>query len=66
MLKDLSIDKKALFVTADLEETVALSARNIQGISVVTAGGINVLDLVGHDKLVITKAAIEKVEEVLG
>ena len=66
VLKDLSIDKKALIVTADLDETVALSARNIPGISVVTASGINVLDLVGHDKLVMTKAAVEKIEEVLG
>ncbi|EGQ24689.1 50S ribosomal protein L4 [Mammaliicoccus sciuri] len=66
VLEDLSITKKALFVTADLEETVALSARNIPGVSVVTANGINVLDLVGHDQLVMTKAAVEKVEEVLG
>lgn len=66
VLENLSINKKALFVTADLEETVALSARNIPGISVVTANGINVLDLVGHDQLVMTKAAVEKVEEVLG
>jgi large subunit ribosomal protein L4 len=45
---------------------VALSARNIPGISVVTATGINVLDLIGHDKLVMTKAAVQKIEEVLG
>lgn len=66
VLEDLSITKKALFVTADLEETVALSARNLPGISVITANGINVLDLVGHDQLVMTKAAVQKVEEVLG
>ncbi len=66
VLADLSINKKALIVTADLDETVALSARNIPGISVVTATGINVLDLIGHDKLVMTKAAVQKIEEVLG
>lgn len=66
VLKDLSINKKALFVTADLDEAVALSARNIPGISVVTANGVNVLDLIGHDKLVITKDAVQKIEEVLG
>lgn len=66
VLKDLSIEKKALFVTADLDEAVALSARNIPGISVVTANGINVLDLIGHDQLVITKDAVQKIEEVLG
>ncbi|WP_144512676.1 50S ribosomal protein L4 [Bacillus sp. FJAT-22090] len=66
VLSNLSIDKKALFVTADLDETVALAARNIPGITVVSATGINVLDLVGHEKLVLTKSAVEKVEEVLG
>ena len=66
VLQDLSINKKALIVTADLDETVALSARNIPGISVITAAGVNILDLVGHEKLVLTKAAVEKIEEVLG
>ncbi|MEK3955444.1 large subunit ribosomal protein L4 [Psychrobacillus psychrotolerans] len=66
VLSNLSIDKKALFVTADLDETVALAARNIPGITVVSATGINVLDLIGHNKVVMTKAAVEKVEEVLG
>lgn len=65
-LSNLSINEKALFVTADLDETVALSARNIQGVTVVPADGLNVLDLVAHDKLVMTQAAVEKVEEVLG
>ena len=66
ILKDLSLEKKSLFVTADLDENVALSARNIPGVTVLTANGINVLDLLGHDKVVFTKAAVDKVEEVLG
>ncbi|MFC5540841.1 MAG: 50S ribosomal protein L4 [Bacilli bacterium] len=66
ILNNLKIDSKALFVTADLDENVALSARNIPGVTVITANGINVLDLLGHDKVVFTKAAVEKVEEVLG
>ncbi|SIT87667.1 50S ribosomal protein L4 [Edaphobacillus lindanitolerans] len=66
VMNDLSVGKKALFVTAEPDENVALSARNIPGITVVSANGINVLDLVGHDKLVMTKSAVEKVEEVLG
>lgn len=66
VLTDLSIESKALFVTADLDENLALSARNIQGVTVLTAAGINVLDLVGHDKVVFTQAAVQKVEEVLG
>lgn len=65
VLKGLSIEKKALIVTAGLDENVALSARNIPGITVVSAEGINVLDVLNHDKLIMTKAAVEKVEEVL-
>ena len=66
VLAALEINKKALFVTAEVNENAALSARNIAGVTVVTAEGINVLDLLGHDKVVFTKAAVEKVEEVLG
>ena len=66
VLAALEISKKALFVTAEVNENVALSARNIPGVTVLTASGINVLDLVGHEKVVFTKAAVEKVEEVLG
>lgn len=65
VLNGLSVDNKALVVTADLDENVALSARNIPGVTIVTADGINVLDVVSHDKLIMTKQAVEKVEEVL-
>ncbi|MED4814116.1 50S ribosomal protein L4 [Bacillus atrophaeus] len=65
ILKGLTVEKKALIVTADVNETVSLSARNIPGVTVVQADGINVLDVVNHEKLLITKAAVEKVEEVL-
>ncbi len=64
-LNGLSVNTKALIVTDALDENVALSARNIPGVTVIDAAGLNVLDLVGHDKLIITKAAVEKVEEVL-
>ncbi|WP_062050711.1 50S ribosomal protein L4 [Bacillus sp. JCM 19034] len=65
VLANLSADRKALVVTADYNEQVALSARNIPGVTFVSADGINVLDVLKHDKLVITKGAVEKVEEVL-
>ncbi|MED1205660.1 50S ribosomal protein L4 [Heyndrickxia acidicola] len=66
VLKNLSVGKKALVVTDGSNPNVALSARNIPGITVVEANGINVLDVVSHDKLIVTKAAVEKIEEVLG
>ncbi len=36
-LNNLNIDKKALFVTAELDENVALSARNIPGVTVINS-----------------------------
>ncbi|GAE26037.1 LSU ribosomal protein L4p [Halalkalibacter wakoensis JCM 9140] len=65
VLSSLSADRKALVVTADYNEAVALSARNLPGVTFVTADGVSVLDVLKHDKLVITKDAVEKVEEVL-
>ncbi|TMU83318.1 50S ribosomal protein L4 [Bacillus sp. BHET2] len=65
VLKGLSVNSKTLVVTDGLDENVALSARNIPGVTVVPADGISVLDVLGHDKLVMTKSAVEKVEEVL-
>ena len=64
-LSALSVDSKALIVTANVDENVALSARNIPGVTVLTAEGLNVLDVMHHDRLIITKDAVEKVEEVL-
>jgi len=55
---------KALVVSAEADANLALSARNIPGVKVVDATGINVLDLLHHDAIVITKDAVAKVEEV--
>ncbi|MCA0758410.1 50S ribosomal protein L4 [Paenibacillus sp. N4] len=65
ILNNLKVDRKALVVTANYEDNVALSARNIPGVKFVAADGINVLDVLVHDKLIITKEAVEKVQEVL-
>lgn len=65
VLRNLKVERKALVVAAEYDDNVALSARNIPGIKFVPAEGINVLDVVSHDKLIITKDAVQKVEEVL-
>ncbi|MCY9590697.1 50S ribosomal protein L4 [Paenibacillus chitinolyticus] len=65
ILKNLNVERKALVVAASYEDSVALSARNIPGVKFVVADGINVLDVMVHDKLIITKDAVQKVEEVL-
>ncbi|MFC7394846.1 50S ribosomal protein L4 [Scopulibacillus cellulosilyticus] len=66
ILKNLSADRKALVVTGDFDETVAISARNIPGVLVLTANEVNVLDVVNHDKVILTQDAARKLEEVLG
>ncbi|KJD44491.1 50S ribosomal protein L4 [Paenibacillus terrae] len=65
ILNNLKADRKALVVAPSYDDNVALSARNIPGVKFVSADGINVLDVLGHDKLIITKEAVQKVEEVL-
>ncbi|TJY38867.1 50S ribosomal protein L4 [Cohnella pontilimi] len=64
ILNNLKVARKALVVTADFDNNVALSARNIPGVKFVAAEGINVLDVMVHDQLIITKDAVAKVEEV--
>ncbi|WP_123042130.1 50S ribosomal protein L4 [Cohnella candidum] len=64
ILNNLKVGRKALVVTADFDNNVALSARNIPGVKFVAADGINVLDVMVHDQLIITKDAVAKVEEV--
>lgn len=56
---------KPLIVTANPEEMVIKSARNIPGTMILASDGLNVYDILAHDNLVITKDAVSKVEEVL-
>jgi large subunit ribosomal protein L4 len=64
LLNNLKVVSKTLVVTADFDNNVALSARNIPGVKFVAAEGINVLDVMKYDQLIITKDAVAKVEEV--
>lgn len=63
MLKALEA-KKALIITAESNEAVYKSARNIEGVSVIPANNINVYDLLKYEKLIVTKDAVSKIEEV--
>ena len=64
MLKALGVDAKALIVTAQKNEYVVKSTGNIAGVESSNVGMINVYDVLNHDKLVIAKDAVEKLEEV--
>ncbi|GGH40158.1 50S ribosomal protein L4 [Paenibacillus segetis] len=65
ILNNLKVDRKALIVADSYDDVIALSARNIPGVKFIAADGISVLDVLTHDKLIITKEAVQKVEEVL-
>lgn len=56
--------KKTLIVTAEANEVLYKSARNIAGVNIMPANNINVYDLLKADKLIITKDAVSKIEEV--
>lgn len=65
LLDQLEVDRKALIVLEKDNEFAALSARNIPGVKVVAPDNVSVLDVVGHDDLILTQAALEQVEEAL-
>ncbi len=64
LLGDFQIEKKALFVTSEEALNVERSARNIPGVKAIHTLGLNVYDILNHDKLFITKDAITRIEEV--
>ncbi|WP_088228154.1 50S ribosomal protein L4 [Desulfosporosinus sp. FKB] len=64
LLKALQVNKKAMIVTDETDEAVFRSARNIEGVISMDVAGMNVVDLLNHDVLVMTKAAVSKTEEV--
>jgi large subunit ribosomal protein L4 len=54
--------KNGLIVTADLNDNVNKSARNVNGFKVLPTNGLNVYDILLHKKLVLVKPAIEDIE----
>ncbi|KRM90073.1 50S ribosomal protein L4 [Liquorilactobacillus cacaonum] len=65
VLNGLDVKTKVLVVLEDGNDLAALSARNLPNVTVVSAKGVNVLDVVNNDKLVMTQEALSQVEEVL-
>ena len=66
LLETLKIaDKKVLLVVKEFDDNMILATRNLQNVVLISADEINVLDVVGTDKLVFTQDALNAVEEVL-
>jgi len=57
---------KALIVDVKPEDKLALSVRNIEGVRLLASNRIVARDVAGTRRLVLTRAALEKLQEVLG
>lgn len=64
VLSNLKIDSKVLVVIPENDINVQKSIKNIPGAKVCLVSTINVYDILKYTKLVITKQAVEKIEEV--
>ncbi|NNE65440.1 MAG: 50S ribosomal protein L4 [Pyrinomonadaceae bacterium] len=64
-LADAKGNKKALFVDSLDNANLILSSRNVQKTKVVNCHGVNVYDLVYHDTIVLSKKAVEELNELL-
>ncbi|HTT97459.1 MAG TPA: 50S ribosomal protein L4 [Rhizomicrobium sp.] len=57
--------ENALIVDGEFDGNFALSARNLPGIGLLPTAGLNVYDILNRDKLVLTRAAVNAIEERL-
>jgi large subunit ribosomal protein L4 len=65
MLKRLGVDGKALLVDVKPEDRLTLSVRNIEGVRFVASNRVSARDVVDTRRVVLTRAAIEKLQEAL-
>jgi large subunit ribosomal protein L4 len=66
MLRRLGIDGKALLVDVKPEDKLSLSVRNIEGVRVLPSNRVSARDVMNTRRVVLTQAALEKLQEALG
>ena len=64
VLENVKASKKALIVMADKDENVIKSAANIPGVKTSLVSTMNVYEIINHTSFIVTKDAINKIEEV--
>ena len=62
----LGLEGKTLIVDSFDNENLKLSARNLQHAKVINSQGLNIYDLLYHEKLVLSQAAVNELEQLLG
>jgi large subunit ribosomal protein L4 len=65
VIKALGLPEKTLFVTAGKNKNLELAVRNLPTVNVLPVEGVNVYDLLFHEKIVCTSEAIKGLEERL-
>jgi large subunit ribosomal protein L4 len=65
MLKRLGVDGKAVLIDTALDEKLAKSVRNIDGVEFVVSAKVSARSIMNASKIVATRGAIEKLQEVL-
>ncbi len=66
LLARLNVGGAALIVTPETDQTLVISARNIPGVDTQRAENLNAYDVLVHGKVLMTREAVIKVEEVFG
>ena len=61
-----STDEKVLFILAEQSKNIVLSLRNISRVKIISATNLNMFDLLNADRVILTAAAVEKIQEVYG
>lgn len=64
-LHDLNIDQKVLIVLEEVNENIYLASRNLHKVELTDVEAINPVNLIHHEKIVITAPALKQIEELL-
>ena len=66
LLKKLGATAKTLVVDVKLDDNFNASARNIAGVTLVPSGKLTARDVMDTTRIIATRAAVERLQEVLG
>ena len=64
VLENVKANKKALIITAEKDDNIVKSAANIPGVRTALVGTMNVYEIVNYNSFIVTKEALETMEEV--
>ena len=65
ILKKMNLPSKTLFIISEKNQNFQLAVRNLPYTNVLLVDGLNVFDLLKHERIVCTKDALQKIEERL-